>query len=299
MADPLYGVDLGQAYATAENIKGARTRNKLAELQLKKAEQEVADQPKREQRNKMLVGLRQKAVTGDRDAQNQLLALDPKGGAEFIQAISKMDNAQLEKTKQSVEDVGRMSATVLNAPPERQASLYQQMLSMLPEASRSKMPTEFDPDFMQLSLSKATAMDKILENPKAIQVGGEDVVYKQGREIERKTRPVKETPSKTNELKSADESLMYRQAAELMGGMFDESGNLRALDPSIRPKVQQIATRATELFQQGGITRSQAVTRAAEEIESGAGQQYKEGQRAKDAAGNIIVFTNGQWVPER
>lgn len=268
MADPLYGVDIGQAYATAENIKGARTRNKLAELQLKKAEQEEANRPAMQERNKLITGLRKKAVTGDTDAQGQLLAIDPKGGAEFIQALSKMNESQIEKTKQTVEDVGRMSATVLNAPPERQATLYKQMLSMLPESSRSKMPAEFDPDFMQLSLSKATAMDKLLENPKAIKVGGEDVIYQQGREIARAKTPEKQTDSKGGELKSADESLMYRQAAELMGGMFDESGNLRALDPSIRPKVQQIATRATELFRQGGITRSQAVTMAAEEIDS-------------------------------
>lgn len=268
MADPLYGVDIGQAYASAESIKGARTRNKLAELQLKKAEQEEANRPAMQQRNKLLTGLRQKAVTGDTDAQGQLLAIDPKGGAEFIQALSKMNESQIKKTKQTVEDVGRMSATVLNAPPERQAKLYQQMLSMLPESSRSKMPAEFDPDFMQLSLSKATAMDKLLENPKAIKLGGEDVIYQQGREIARAKTPEKQTGYKGGELKSADESLMYRQAAELMGGMFDESGNLRALDPSIRPKVQQIATRATELFQQGGITRSQAVTMAAKEIDS-------------------------------
>lgn len=269
MADPLYGVDVGRAYAQAENIKGARTQNKLSALKLKQAERQEQQAPEMQKRQNALTGLRQKAATGDADSQRQLLALDPEGGAKFIDAVSKMDKSQLDRTKNTVDEIGRMSATVLNAKPERQATLYQQMLSMLPDDARSKMPSEFDPDFMQLSLSKATAMDKILENPKAIRLGDQDVVYKQGREIGRATRKEpKASGSNALNVKSADESLMYRQAAELMGGMFDDKGNLRALDPSIRPKVQQIATRATELFQQGGMTRSQAVTQAAEEVQN-------------------------------
>ena len=114
-------------------------------------------------------------------------------------------------------------------------------------------------------------MDKILENPKSVRVGDEDIVYQRGKEIARGKRPVKKSGTGEGGVKSADESLMYRQAAELMGGMFDEAGNLRALDPEVRPKVQAIATRASELFKQGGITRSQAVTMAAEEVEGSAG----------------------------
>lgn len=274
MADPLYGVDVGRAYAQAENIKGARTQNKLNALRLKQAERQEQQAPEMQKRQNALTGLRQKAATGDADSQRQLLALDPEGGAKFIDAVSKMDKSQLDRTKNTVDEIGRMSATVLNAKPERQATLYQQMLSMLPDDARSKMPSEFDPDFMQLSLSKATAMDKILENPKAIRLGDQDVVYKQGREIGRaKREEPKASGSNALNIKSADESLMYRQAAELMGGMFKEdprTGEVRltAMDPKLRSKVQEIASLATDIFKTGGVTRTQAVTQAAEEVQN-------------------------------
>lgn len=277
MAANRFGIDIGDLYRTKEAVEGARTRNKMASLQLGEAEREIAERPERErlakERNKLVTGLRQKAVTGDADAQQQLLAIDPEGGATFIEAVGKMDDRKLKVAQQKVDEMGQMSATVLNAAPEKQARLYQQMLTTLPPESVAKMPKELDLNFLEISLSKAMAMDKILENPKAVQVGGEDVVYKGGREVERAKRPVKTsgTGSGQGDVKSTDESLMYRQAAELMGGMFDEAGNLRALDPEVRPKVQAIATRASELFKQGGITRSQAVTMAAEEVEGSAG----------------------------
>ena len=274
MAANRFGIDVGELYRTKEAVEGARTRNKMASLQLGEAEREIAERPEKErlakERNKLVTGLRQKAVTGDVDAQQQLLAIDPEGGASFIEAVAKMDKRNLENAQRKVDEMGQMAATVLNAAPEKQERLYKQMLTTLPPESVAKMPKELDLNFLEVSLSKAMAMDKILENPKAIQVGDEDIVYQRGKEIARGKRPVKKSGTGEGGVKSADESLMYRQAAELMGGMFDEAGNLRALDPEVRPKVQQIATRASELFKQGGITRSQAVTMAAEEVEGSA-----------------------------
>lgn len=267
MADNRFGIDVGELYRTKEAVEGARTRNKMASLQLGEAERKIEQRPIREaeakKRNVMLTGLRQKAVTGDVDAQQQLLAIDPEGGASFIEAVGKMDDRKLKVAQQKVDEMGQMAATVLNAAPEKQVMLYQQMISTLPPESVAKMPKDLDLNFLEVSLSKAMAMDKILENPKAIQVGGEDVVYQRGKEIERRKRPVKTSGTGEGGLKSGDESLMYRQAAELLGGMFDAAGNLQALDPETRTKAQAIATEATNLFRQGGITRTQAVANAA------------------------------------
>lgn len=269
MAANRFGIDVGELYRTKEAIEGSRTRNRMAKLQLGEAEREIEQRPIREaeakKRNVMLTGLRQKAVAGDTNAQQQLLAIDPEGGASFIDAVSKMDDRKLKFAQQKVDEMGQMAATVINAAPEKQATLYQQMLTTLPPESVAKMPKELDLNFLEVSLSKAMAMDKILENPKAIQVGGEDVVYQRGKEIERGKRPVKAGAGTggAGGLKSGDESLMYRQAAELLGGMFDAAGNLQALDPQTRTKAQAIATEATNLFRQGGITRTQAVANAA------------------------------------
>ena len=264
MAANQYGIDLGEIYRTQAAVKGARTRNKMANLQLGEAEREIAQRPIREQktqeRNTMLTGLRQKAATGDIDAAREFLAVG--GDPSFIDAFGKMDDRQLKQSREAIDEKGRMLATVRNAKPERQAGLYMQMLSMLPDDQKANMPTEYDPNFVDVSLSKMMAMDKILENPQSVKAGGEIIIYKDGREIERAKRPVKGGTG-TGGLKSGDESLIYRQAAELLGGMFDAAGNLQALDPETRTKAQAIATEATNLFRNGGITRTQAVADAA------------------------------------
>jgi len=271
MAANQYGIDLGDLYRTTEAVKGARTKNRLSQLQLDETEREIAERPAKEaaalERKNLLTGLRQKAVGGDVSAQQQLLALDPEGGATFIDAVSKMDDRKIKATQRSVDEMGQLAGYVLQGKtPEEQARRYQLMYQGVSPEVQSKLPEKYDPQFMEMSLSKAMAMDKLLENPKAIQVGGEDVVYKAGREVERKTRPVKTsgTGSDGGGVKSADESLMYRQSVELLGGLFDQAGNITNLDPTVRNKVQGIATEATKIFREGGVTRSQAVKQAAQ-----------------------------------
>ncbi|QZI87777.1 hypothetical protein PODOV050v2_p0012 [Vibrio phage 66E30.1] len=273
MAANQFGIDLGDLYRTTEAVKGARTQNRLSQLQLDETEREIAERPAKEaaatERKNLLTGLRQKAVGGDVSAQQQLLALDPEGGATFIDAVTKMDDRKLKATQRSVDEMGQLAGYVLQGKtPEEQARRYQLMYQGVSPEVQSKLPEAYDPQFMELSLSKAMAMDKLLENPKAIQVGGEDVVYKAGREVERKTRPVKTsgTGSDGGGIKSADESLMYRQSVELLGGLFDQAGNITNLDPTVRNKVQGIATEATNIFREGGVTRSQAVKQAAQKF---------------------------------
>lgn len=273
MAANQYGIDLGEIYRTKAAVEGARTQNKLSGLKLGEMEREIAERPAKEaavtERKNLLTGLRQKAVGGDVGAQQQLLALDPEGGASFIDAVTKMDDRKLKATQRSVDEMGQLAGYVLQGnTPEEQARRYQLMYQGVSPDVQSKLPEQYDPQFMELSLSKAMAMDKLLENPKAIQVGGEDVVYKAGREVERKTRPVKtsSTGSDGGGVKSADESLMYRQSVELLGGLFDQAGNITNLDPTVRNKVQGIATEATNIFREGGVTRSQAVKQAAQKF---------------------------------
>lgn len=65
-------------------------------------------------------------------------------------------------------------------------------------------------------------------------------------------------------MKAADENAMYRQSVELLGGLFDAQGNIQGLDPSIRSKVQAIATEATRIYKSGGVSRTEAVSKAAD-----------------------------------
>ena len=272
MNDLRYGIDIGAAFRTGEAVKGARTRNRLASLSLSEKEREIERRPELErqaaERKNILTGLRTKSAGGDIDASQQLLALDPEGGPKFIEAVSKMDERRRSATKRSVDEIGQLSAYVLQGgTPEEQARRYELMRSNIDPGAAARLPEQYDPSFMELSLSKAMAMDSLLEAPTVRSIGGEDVSYRAGREVERKTRPVKGGAGGaggTGGLKSGDESLMYRQSAELLGGIFDQQGNITNLDPDTRNNVQAIATEATNIFvREGNITRTEAVKRAA------------------------------------
>lgn len=267
MAANQYGIDLGQLYRTKEAVEGARTQNRLSELKLGEAERQVAERPKKEaaaqERRNMLTGLRKEAAGGDVSAQEQLLAIDPEGGAQFIDALGKMDKRKREATQQTVEEMGQLSGYVLQGKtPEEQARRYELVRQGVSPEIQEKLPEDYNPQFMELSLSKAMAMDKLLENPKAVQVGNEDVVYKGGREIERKARPEKD--SGKDGIKSSDENLMYRQAAAYFGGMIDpNTGQMSGIMENNIPKAQAIATEATKIYKSGNVTRSEAVELAA------------------------------------
>lgn len=265
-----FGIDAAQILSNIENIKGSRIRNQMAGLQLGEAQRLVAERPEKErlaqERQANIFGLREKAVEGDVEAQKRLLVIDPEGGASFIASVDKMGDREREQAKQNIAEMGSMTATILQAPEERRPQLYQEMLKMLPQESLAKMPQQYDPDFLEVSLGKLRAMDDILQ-VKSVSFGGEDILVKGGREVSRAKKPVKKTGTGAGRgLKSADESLMYRQSAELLGGIFDQQGNITNLDPQTRNIVQAIATRATKIYQEkGNISRTEAVTLAAKE----------------------------------
>jgi hypothetical protein len=265
MAANRFGIDVASLYQNQANIDGARTQNKMAALQLGEAEREVAQRPMNEaaakKRNVMVTDLRQKAVGGDQEARDQLLVIDSTA-QEFITYIDKANAAQAKQSQDNIDQMGRMLSVVQSVTdPTKREAKYQQAKSMLPEAMQAKIPKNYDQNNVDLTLAKLNLMAGISEN-KVLAFGGEDILYKDGKEVDRASRP--ETSSNSaGGLKSGDESLMYRQAAELLGGMFDAQGNLQSLDPETRTKAQAIATEATNLFRNGGITRTQAVADAA------------------------------------
>ena len=226
MAANQYGIDLADIYRTTTAVKSARTQNRLSDLMLQETEREIAERPERERKEKerqnMLTSLRHQVATGDQNASNQLLTLDPEGGATFIEAVGKMNDRKREAAKRSVDEMGQLSAYVLQGKtPEEQQRRYRLMYQGVSPDVQAKLPEQYDPQFMEMSLSKAMAMDKILENPQSIQVGGEDVVYKSGREVERARRPVKETSPLVSVTTGGDKK-ESEKLAELRVQRFDE-----------------------------------------------------------------------------
>jgi len=321
-----YGINVADVYKNIDAMESNRlinkgrvlqntaqgTQNKLSAIKLSEVERDISKRPEREanergKQNRLRL-LREQSAAGDVEAQQQLLSIDPEGGAQFIDAVSKMDDRKIEETKRNIEMIGRASSNVLEGKTEQErAQRYNTLLSNLPPEITKNMPKEYNQDFVDWSLAKAIPMDEILKNPQSIQFGNKDLLYQKGKRIDSAKRPEKKTGAGGGAglgggLKSADESLMYRQSVELLGGIFDEAGNITNLDPTVRGKIQGIAAEAVKEFQtKGSISRTQAVKNAARKYglsvpEGGGSSRYNEGQLAKNPDGDVIIFTNGQWV---
>lgn len=271
-----YGINLGEVYRTGEALSRSRQSREQNALIMdwkkqdrKKAEQQATAQQKRQN---MLASLRAKAVSGDQQAQKQLVAMDPAEATEFATAVKQMDENQRQATQQNIEQIGQMSAYIANSENPEQAYQYVRQ-NVNPEVSQ-RMPEQYDPQFIDYSLARAQEMDEILKNPEVIEFGGEDVMFKGGREIDRTEssdiveQRVKDSAKQAApEVKASDINAIYRQSAELLGGVFDQQGNLQTLDPDARSNVQAISTEAAKLFQSGEAkNHSEAVTKAARKL---------------------------------
>lgn len=249
-----YGIDMGNVLSTVESVKNSRQarQNNDTKMDWAKEDRDIA-----RQRSKTLNVLRSEASTGDQAAVSALVSFDPKEAEKVISSIKGMDDMQRKQVKDNVDQIGRMSAFVLQA--EDPESAYQLVMQNLPEETRQGMPENFDPNFVQMQLAKAKELDQLLDNPEKITVGKTDMLYKDGKLIDKAAT----APKSGSGSKASDESLMYKQAAELLGGIFDQQGNLQNLDPNVRSNVQAITSEAARLFDAGGISRSDAVTQAA------------------------------------
>lgn len=296
-----FGFDLGEVYRDIETIKGARlqnkgaqTQNKLSALNLTEAERVAKERPGKEA---ALNDARNLAAGGNEEAKRKLLVLDPKGGPAFIKAIDGMDDRKKAQVKEKIDEMGNMTAAVLNAAPEKRPMLYSQLRSMMPPESQAAMPEQYNESFLTLSIAKLRSMEDSLEAPTVKTEGDQDKTYNNmGQLVSQAENPTRAlarnkaanggtgaSGGKTPEggIEATSERLMYKQAVELMGGLMNEiTGEVTMLDPSVRPKVQGIATEATLIFKSGGVTRTQALSMAArkfgvnvEQLEAEQGQK--------------------------
>ena len=248
-------------------------------------------------------GVRGQAVAGEPGAMQQLVTLDPAQAKQVQDYLKSADEQEIERMKQMNDNSGRMASVVLSSSnPERSYELYR---NSMPQEYQAQMPEQYDEEFVRFQVARAREMEDILANPEISTFGGEDVMM-QGGEIIGRTpsenalkrqtpeeytlspgaerrrgdqviaRNPKAADGSNSSLNASDENAMFRQSVELLGGLFDAQGNMQALDPTLRSKAQAIATEASRLFTQGGMTRTQAVTNAAQQMgiqfPSGGGQ---------------------------
>lgn len=264
-----YGVDLAEVYRDSENIKNSRqARENNALLMDWKKE----DRKTEKDRAAKLGTLRTAAASGNKQDLTNLVTFDPEEGKKVIDAFSKMDDMQRQQAKENNDKAGRLASYILQS--ENPEAAYQQSLQMYPPEVSKTMPQQYDPQFVQLQLARAREIDDMLSNPEAITFGDQDRLYKDGKMVESTTSNAllrareKGKDSGAGGLKSSDEALIYRQAGELLGGIFDQQGNLQNLDPDTRGKVQAIATEGAKIYKASGgdITRSEAATMAARKL---------------------------------
>lgn len=282
MANAL-GIDLGGIYRTVEATKGARQDRELA---LKReGRDEVTFQRQGEAHNLNMAATRanMSAATsaaerdaaargaaaryagGDKGALPELISLNPQMATQILDAFSKLDEAGRKAKLQEVEVLGRTAAGILQAPDPKAA--YAQLLSSIPEAERSKFPAEYDENFVRAQLAKAVEVDKLYETITKEQTTATEHSNAMALEGQKSANKIAEELAKAGggQIESADASLIFRQSAELLGGVFDQAGNLQTLDPNSRAKAQEIATRASQYFVKGA-THAQAVKQAAQEL---------------------------------
>lgn len=266
-----YGINLGEVYRTVEAVKSSRQQRKQSNqlMDWQQADRDLANEQRRQarERENMLAPIRQQAAAGDQVAQRQLIALSPEEGIKITEAVSKMDERGRAQVQENVEMMGRLAAFILNAENPEQA--FSRVRNSVPEEMRRQMPDRYDQDWVMMELARAQEVDQLLKDT-VLTIGGEDVRVRGGVDIERTPSNALVTAQARGEAdggpKSADESLMYRQAAELFGGIFDQQGNLQNLDPLQRSNAQAVATEAARLFAEGGRSRTQAVTEAARKL---------------------------------
>lgn len=274
MAANQYGIDLGQLYSTKEAVEGARTQNRLSELRLGEAERQVAERPKKEaaakNRKNLMAEYTEGALSGDGDSLNKLYALDVDTAAKVADRVDSMSEKEKEQAKANRKEIAQMSAWIASAEtPEEARKNFDVVVSNMPEETQEKMLQEverFDGDvkrYATYSLARVKDIDTIFDNPKVARVGNEDVVYKGGREIERKKRPEKDAGK--DGVKTSEENLMYKQAIAYFGGYVDPRTNkITGVTQNQIPRAQAIAAEATKIYKNGNVGRSEAVELAAE-----------------------------------
>lgn len=264
MADR-FGIDLGQVFSTVEAVEGARANNRLRNLNIKEAEYQRDQRPIEAAKQKNILNLRQKAAGGSQDAVQKLFGLDENIGPT-LDAIYKMDEKQREQAKRRVNELGQVAATVLQQKtPEEKQLTYARLRSAMGPDLQSKFPEQYNEGFLSLALAKATPLEKYMENPVKIDDSQYVNTYQAGRKIDSVKKPPEQgkNASGSGNLKSADESLIFRQVGEVFGGVFDKEGRLIQLDPKVRSKVQGITAEAANIYMQTpNITRSEAVKQA-------------------------------------
>lgn len=281
MANAL-GIDYGSVLRNVESIKTLRHNRE-------QAEKKAADA-------NTMVGLRRKAVAGDKSAAGELVALDAGAASSFLTAFKALSAKDQAEQKKTLDYLGRAAAFVKQS--DDPAKAYAAVRSQLPEALAAKMPEQYDARFVDYQLAMVTDLDAQIsrmhetedaktKHANALALKAEDEAADiRAESRQTKAEIVKEERKHTHavkleklkaslkagaaggarEIKAADESLMTKQALHYFDGVFGPDGEVRLTDPKDAAKLQKLLARSAAIFVNGTMTRSEAVEAAADEL---------------------------------
>lgn len=306
MANAL-GIDLGNVYRTVEAVKASRATRGAAERTAQNA-----------------LAARGAAATlaanpSDPAALAGLVALDPQMAQDVLKAYEAADTNQRAQLDRQNEVLGQAAAAVLQSSDP--AAAYAQMRSQLPPEAQAGMPAEYNENWVTLQLSRATEVDKLYatitdqataatnrtnaladderDQQQAIELEGVRHNNQLARDVAQSELTIQEQEAKAVAegaaagIDNADASLIYRQSVGLMGGTFDQAGNLQSLDPALAAKVQEITARASRIYREmppGQRDHAEAVKQAAQAL----GIQFPSPGSAP-AGGNALAPAQQQY----
>lgn len=117
-------------------------------------------------KQRKLTPLMAAAAAGDADATRGVVAIDPELGNQVLTAVSKMNDEQRAKFKDSVETTARDLQAAMNAPDVYKDQAWQMvrqdMVKRLGEKSIEGMPEKFDPNWAQLNIDKGQSVSDLI-----------------------------------------------------------------------------------------------------------------------------------------
>lgn len=166
-----FGVDLGAAFARAEEIKaarianqfrpralelaqtGAEQQNAMGAIQLQQAQQGMTD-------DNALRAQRETALAGSTAPSAGMAIINPAEAAKFEGYIAGLDEAGKAKVAESIEQMGQAAAWVQSQPDP--AAAYKRALELFPPELVKDAPAEYDAQWVDVQLAKALNLKDLL-----------------------------------------------------------------------------------------------------------------------------------------
>jgi len=168
MAANQFGVDLGAAFAQAEQIKKAQADRQLSERKNALA-QKRADYAANPQ---------------DESLRSQLLIEDPEGMRATAEAIGKMDENDRKRTELASLNLARYAKAAMDS--QDPAATWAQTRESAPAEIQAKMG-EYSPIKAKQMFYNSMTISELTKNPDVVKAGGYDQVYQHGEAIGKKT----------------------------------------------------------------------------------------------------------------